>query len=336
MSAGSAGSAGELRFGATEVPAAERDALRRAVRLEWVTMAYMVTCVVLVYLVMGSSQAMKAAWIEDLLAFIPPIAFLIATRVVRRPPDADFPHGRHRAVAGGHLAAAVALLTVGLLLIVDSASGLLAAEHPPIGTTRILGHTLWAGWPMIAVMVYTAIGPVLIARAKMPLAEQLHDRILFADADMQKADWMTATGSIAGILGIGLGLWWADSVVAIAIAGSIVHDGWRNLRHAIRGLMDARARTTDMTEVHPLVERVQRTVEEFPGVAAARTRVRDVGHLLDVDGHVVAEGAELTPERIRDIVDDLHALDWKIGDVVLMPVRALPDVPDPREDPAER
>lgn len=241
MSAGSAGSAGELRFGATEVPAAERDALRRAVRLEWVTMAYMVTCVVLVYLVMGSSQAMKAAWIEDLLAFIPPIAFLIATRVVRRPPDADFPHGRHRAVAGGHLAAAVALLTVGLLLIVDSASGLLAAEHPPIGTTRILGHTLWAGWPMIAVMVYTAIGPVLIARAKMPLAEQLHDRILFADADMQKADWMTATGSIAGILGIGLGLWWADSVVAIAIAGSIVHDGWRNLRHAIRGLMDARA-----------------------------------------------------------------------------------------------
>ena len=45
---------------------------------------------------------------------------------------------------------------------------------------------------------------------------------------------------------------------------------------------------------------------------------------------------ELTPERLRDIVADLRALDWKIGDVVLMPVRSLPDVPDPREDPAER
>jgi len=27
---------------------------------------------------MGGSQAMKAAWAEDLLSFIPPIAFLVA------------------------------------------------------------------------------------------------------------------------------------------------------------------------------------------------------------------------------------------------------------------
>ncbi len=330
-------SATELRFGATEVPPAERDALRRATRLEWVTIAYMASCVTLVYLVMGSSQAMKAAWIEDMLAFVPPIAFLIATRTVRRAPTPEYPHGRHRAVSAGHLTAAVALLMVGLMLVFDSASGLLAGEHPPIGTMRILGHTIWAGWPMIAVMVYTAIGPVVLARRKMPLARQLHDRVLFADADMQKADWMTATGSIAGILGIGLGLWWADSAVAIAIAASIVHDGWRNLRHAVGGLMDARARTTDMAATHPLVARVQRVVEEFPGVAEARTRVRDVGHLIDVDGFVVSRGDALTPERLADIVADVHALDWRIGDVVLMPVSDLPaHVPDPRTDPAAR
>ena len=39
---------------------------------------------------------------------------------------------------------------------------------------------------------------------------------------MNKADWQTATGAIAGILGIGLGLWWADSLVAALIA-MIVH-----------------------------------------------------------------------------------------------------------------
>ncbi|HRL81685.1 MAG TPA: hypothetical protein PLK46_15340, partial [Propioniciclava sp.] len=32
--------------------------------------------------------------------------------------------------------------------------------------------------------------------------EQLHDKVLYADADMNKADWLTAAGSIVGILGI--------------------------------------------------------------------------------------------------------------------------------------
>lgn len=320
----------EVRFGRTDLPREQREALRKAVRLEWITMIYMVTCVVIVFLVMGSSQAMKAAWIEDMLAFIPPIAFLVATRFVRLPPTPEYPYARHRAVASGHLAAAVALLLVGGLLIVDSASGLLAAEHPPIGTMRVFGHTFWAGWPMIAALVYTGVGPVLLARAKMPLAKQLHDRVLYADADMQKADWMTAAGSIVGVLGIGFGFWWADSVVAIGIAFSIVHDGWRNLRFAVRGLMDGRARTTEMDQTHPLVEEVQRAVETFPGVASARTRVRDVGHLLAVDGFVIPRGPALTPDDLDRLTDRLRAIDWKIDDVVIMPVARMPDVPDPR------
>ena len=51
----------EVRFGRTDLPREQREALRKAVRLEWITMIYMVTCVVIVFLVMGSSQAMKAA-----------------------------------------------------------------------------------------------------------------------------------------------------------------------------------------------------------------------------------------------------------------------------------
>lgn len=320
----------EVRFGRTDLPKRQREALRKAVRLEWITIGYMATCVVVVFLVMGSSQAMKAAWIEDMLAFIPPIAFLVATRFVCKPPNPQYPYAYHRAVATGHLAAAVALLMVGVLLIVDSASGLLAMEHPPIGTLHVFGYTVWAGWPMIAALVYTGIGPVLLARAKMPLADELHDRVLFADADMQKADWTTAAGSIVGVLGIGLGFWWADAAVAIGIALSIVYDGWRNLRFAVRGLMDGRARTTDMTETHPLVFEVQDAVESFPVVAEARMRVRDLGHLLAVDGFVVPTGPALTPEDLDSIATKLRALDWKTDDVVLMPVRRMPDVPDPR------
>lgn len=44
-------------------------------------------------------------------------------------------------------------------------------------------------------IVYTAVGPFILGRMKQRPAEPLHDRVLLADADMQKADWLTATGT---------------------------------------------------------------------------------------------------------------------------------------------
>ena len=71
------------RFGATELPREQRELLRRAIRLEWVTLVFLAVTVTLVGLTVGSSQAMRAAFFEDLLSFIPPIAFLIAVRIIR-------------------------------------------------------------------------------------------------------------------------------------------------------------------------------------------------------------------------------------------------------------
>lgn len=317
------------RFGHTDLPEEQQGALRRATRLEVVTLGYMVTCIVAVFLVMGSSQAMKAAWIEDMLALIPPAAFLVAASWSRRRPTADHPYGYHRAVATGHLTAAVALLVMGLFLIEDSATGLLRQEHPPIGTVQLLGQTVWAGWLMVAVMVYTGIGPFILGRMKLPLAEQLHDKVLYADADMQKADWMTAAGTVVGVLGIGVGLWWADSAAALFIATSIVRDGWRNLRYAAGALMDQRARTYDSTEPHPLVREVDEALSRLPWIAESRSRVRDQGHVFHVEAFVRPHG-DASLEQVEQAVQTLRDLDWKINDVVVTPVRRLPDhVPAP-------
>ena len=133
------------RFGHTELPEEQEHALRRAVRLAWLTIAFLVTAVTGVYLAMGSSQAMKAAWMEDMLSFIPPVAFLLAVRRTRRPPTPEHPYGYHRAVGVGHLVAATALLAMGAFMVFDSASGLIKAEHPPVGLIEIGGFTLSAG-----------------------------------------------------------------------------------------------------------------------------------------------------------------------------------------------
>ncbi len=320
------------------LPPEQEEAVRRAIRLAWATIAFLVTAVLALSLAMGSSQAMRSAWVEDLLSFIPPIAFLVAVRVTRRLPTAEHPFGYHRAVGVGHLVAATALTTMGALLVYEALSALAAQQHPPVGTVVVLGHPVWSGWVMIAALAYTAVPPVLLGRAKMPLAAALHDRVLYADADMNRADWLTAVGAIVGVLGIGAGLWWADAVAALFISGSILHDGVGNLRSAVRALMDARAQTVDGTDPHPVVGQVDRVLRELPWARAGRARVRDEGHVFHVEAFVVPRRMPSLDEleAARRAVQDLH---WTVSeDVVVVLARELPErvLPGPDGGDEER
>lgn len=312
------------RFGRTELPAEQRELLRRAVRLEWITIAFLAVAVTLVGLTVGSSQAMRAAFFEDLLSFIPPLAFLLAVRIIRRPPSARFPYGLHRTVGVGHLVAAVALCAMGGFLVVESITTLATAEHPSVGTVVVLGQVVWLGWLMIGVMALTIAPPIIIGRAKMRLAEQLHDKLLHADADMNKADWTTAVGSIVGVLGIGLGLWWLDAAAALFIAGGILRDGLRNLRVAVLDLVDQRATTVDHDDVHPLAARLDERMRTLRWVRAAGARLRDEGHVLHAEVFVVPRGA-ITLRRLERARRMARGLDWKLEDAVIVPVAELPD-----------
>jgi divalent metal cation (Fe/Co/Zn/Cd) transporter len=308
-----------------ELPPAKKRVLEHAVRLEWLTLAFLTTAVLAMYLALGSSQAMKAAWIEDLLSFLPPIAFLVTNRVRSKEPTRDHPFGFHRSVSVGFLVSAVALLTMGTYLVAESVLGLVSAEHVPIGLVTVFGQTFWAGWLMIAALAYTLVPPVLLGRAKLKPASELHDKVLYADADMNKADWQTAAAGIVGVLGIGLGLWWLDFVAAIVIGASIAYDGWKNLRTALGDLMDSRAAVfDDRTTVHPAVAGIRDAARAQRGVAAVQVRVREEGHVFHAEVFVVPSGADLglrDLERIRAAVRDV---DWKLHHVVVAPVRELP------------
>lgn len=298
--------------------------LRKATRLEWVSIAVLAVTVTLVGVVSGQSQAMKAAWTEDLLSFLPPIAFLVAARFIRKPADPRHPYGHHRAIGVAHLVAATALLLMGSLLIVHSVMGLVEGEKPPIGILVLFGHDVWLGWLMIAVMTVTGIPPVILGRMKMKLATPLHDKVLYADADMNKADWSTSLATIVGVLGIGVGLWWMDSAAAIVVAASIVKDGVTNLRGAVGDLTDTRATTLE-GKAHPLIADIERVASEAPWLSTAAARVRDQGHLFHAEVFVVPRpGQDPSVEQIEDLQQRLQKLDWKLHDVVITPASEIP------------
>jgi cation diffusion facilitator family transporter len=316
-----------------ELPPELEEQQRKAVRIEWITIAYMLSAVVLLFLTLGQSQAMKAAWIEDLLSLLPPAAFLIASRLRKRDPSEKFPWGMHRAVSVAYVFAALALLVMGGYVFLDSAIKLVRAEHPPIGVIQLFGEEIWLGWLMIAALVYSGLPAVFLGRAKMRLADDLHDKVLYADAQMNKADWMTVSAAIVGIIGIGFGLWWADAVAALFISVDIVHDGWKNVRAAVHDLMDARPRRHDAREYHPIVERMVAAADECDWVDRAAVRLREEGHVFTGEVLVVPrpealeDGAEL-PERLARLADHLVSLEWKVYDIVVVPVKEI-DIPSP-------
>jgi cation diffusion facilitator family transporter len=305
---------------AFELPPNKARANRRAIRLEWITIGYLITAIFFIYITLGASQAMKAAWMEDMLSLVPPISFLVASRVRHRPPNERFPFGFHRAVSIGYLVASLALFSMGLYILYDSVSKLVAFEHAPIGLVQPWGEPIWLGWFMIPALVYSAIPAVILGRMKLPLARELHDRVLYADAKMNKADWLTAVAAMFGVIGIGLGLWWMDSLAAILISLDITHDGVKNLRTATADLMDAGPTLIDDSALDPLPERLRSEISSASWVKDVAARVREEGHVFFADIQVVPADTEKLNSRLAALTQKLMDLDWRLHDVMIMPV----------------
>jgi divalent metal cation (Fe/Co/Zn/Cd) transporter len=298
-------------------PEKERD-LKRARRLEIWTLLYIATSATFLGLTMGTSQAMRTSFFEDALSSIPAIAFLVCTRIARRKPDQDFPYGYHGVVSIGYLVAALTLIAMGAFLLIEAVTKFIANERTTIGGMTLFGHTVWAGWPMLAAVAYTAVPSVFFGRAKLKLAPQIHDKILYADAKMMKADWLAETATATGVLGVGFGLWWLDPLAAALVSADILKDGAVNVYVAVRDLMEHRPMKTDHSGPEPLPEELRACIEKLDWVASATVRLREVGHLFFGEVFVTARGSpDDLPAKIRHAMEDAKAINWRLHDVTI-------------------
>src|SRR5699024_6871386 len=149
-------------------------------------------------------------------------------------------------------------------------------------------------------------------------AATLHDKVLHADADMNRADWKTGVATIVGVAGIGLGFWWADAVAALLGSASVIRDGDNNTRVAMVGLTDARPTPVDGGGVHPLVHRVDRDLADVPWGRDHGARLRDEGHVFHVEAYLVPAAEEdVSVDRLAAVRRRLTALNWKTADAVV-------------------
>lgn len=298
---------------------------KRAKKIEWISIGYLISTALLMYLVMGGSQTMKTAWIEDMLSLIPSVSFLIATQIAIKPPNEQFPYGFHKASSIAYLVSALALFAVGSFLLVDALISLGKQEHPTIGIVVIFGHPIWLGYLMMLALLYATIPAIFLGRIKLPLAEKLHEKNLYTDAKINKADWMTAIASIVGIAGIGWGWWWADATAAALISVDILWDGYVNLKEAVFDIMDQAPKTIDDKKINSLVDKVLDVLKNQEWVAQAEVRLREDGHIFFGEGFVIPKHTKNLLSNVAQAVEEVHALDWKILDFHISIVDRLPE-----------
>ncbi|MDQ3907138.1 MAG: cation transporter [Acidobacteriota bacterium] len=296
---------------------------RRAKRLEWTTLAFMLTIIAAISATMGASQTMKAMWTEDVLSLIPPAAFLFSARYRDRAPDESFPYGYRRATLIAFLAGAVALFGFGAYLLIDSIIKLLAAEHPSIQTAELFGRRVWLGWLMIAALVYSVVPPFILGRMKLPLARELHDKAIHTDATINKGDWLAGLAGVLGILGIAYGFWWADSVAAGIISVEILRDGFSDLRNSVAQLMNHRPTDIEGKKPDPVTDEIRRRLERLDWVREARVRLREDGEILTGEAFVVPRGDAASLDKIRQATEVANSVDWRLHDINVVPVGSI-------------
>lgn len=309
------------------LPPRHTHALRRAVRLAWITLGFVAFSVAIMAATMGNSQAMKTAWLDDVVSALPPMVFLVSERVRRKPATAQFPSGFHRAVSIAFLLSSFALVAMGCFLLWDGASQLITAHRPTISTTEVLGVRLWSGWLMIGAAGVTAAGAATLGHLKDKPARILHNRALHADADMSRADWQVGVATMAGVLGVGLGLWWADALAACVVSVSILADGARNVRTLMAELLDRVPRRIDTDTEDPILARTARFVATLPWVRETSVRMHERGHTLAVEIFVVPHDHNVPVEAVDAAMAAVYGLDWRIVRATITPVSALPDTP---------
>src|SRR5690606_30520594 len=120
-----------------------------------------------------------------------------------------------------------------------------------------------------------------------------------------------------------LGFWWADAVAAGVISLDIVKDGFQNVKRVLQDLMDLIPTTVD-GQRSDIAVRAREALLLLSWVQHTEVRLLEERQVFTGEAFVVPTRFDATdlPTRFDEARDRLHALDWRMHDIVLTIVEA--------------
>ncbi|HEY2435649.1 MAG TPA: cation-efflux pump [Solirubrobacteraceae bacterium] len=211
---------------------------------------------------------------------------LVAVRTSRKPADTEHPYGHGRTEN-------LAAFAEGILLLVTAA--LIAFEA--IRRLATGGVTVNpAGYAFVLLLATLVIesGRAAVLRR---VGRQASSEAMQADATNRLSDVLATVGVLAGLIGVRLGLSWADSVAALLVAGIVARAAGMIAWRSGDILIDrAPAGAEDL---------LRSAIRKVVGVREVRSvRVRRSGPNLYGDASIAA-GRMLSVEAASALVDDV-------------------------------
>ncbi len=205
----------------------------------------------------------------------------------RRPPDREHPFGHDRAEN-------LAAYTEGLLLV--GAAGVITFE----AVQRLIDPVRVDPAPFaFAVLIAT----ILIETGRFTVlgraGRRLNSAALLANSQNRRADLLAALAALAGLLGVRLGLNWADSVAAIVVAAVILSAAGRLVLGAGDTLIDRSAASAEAQ-----LKEVAAAVPGVREVISARVRSSGSRYLGEV---TVAGRRTLTLEGVQGLAGKVRS-----------------------------
>src|SRR5581483_2375933 len=206
-----------------------------------------------------------------------------AVRISGKPADAEHHYGHGKVEAVSALAETALLFLLSGVVIWEAIKRLAGEE------THIVEATVWA----FAVIAVSIVVDFFRARALARTAEKTASHALEADALHFSSDLWSSLAVLAGLIGVRLGLAWADATAALVVAFLVCVAGWRLGKRTIDTLID----------VAPagVAEKITALAARIPGVVAVeQVRARSVGEQTFID-LTVAVSRTLPLDRVSAI-----------------------------------
>ncbi len=211
---------------------------------------------------------------------------LFAVRMADKPADKEHPYGHAK------VESVSALIQTGLLFAVCA---WVAYES----ITRLLGgsHEVTLSWWLFAILLASVAIDFNRSRALAKVAKETSSDALAADALHFRADMWSSAAVLAGLVLVGAGFVWGDSVAALIVSGFIANAAYHLGANTLNTLLDAAPEG-----ITALVEEVAEGTDGVLNVS--RVRARPAGSTVFVDLAVDVPRTLPAPsqEKLREVL----------------------------------
>ena len=213
----------------------------------------------------------------------------VAVRVSGKPADEEHHYGHGKVEAITALAETALLFLLSGVVIWEAAKRLIEHEQHAVEAT------VWA----FAVILVSIAVDYFRARSLTRVAKETQSHALEADALHFSSDLWASLAVLVGLAGVHFGLWWADSVAALAVAVLVCVAGWRLGRRTIDMLIDVAPAGAAAT--------ITAIASKVPGVVKVeQVRARAVGETTFID-LTVAVSRTLPLDRVSALKEAVVA-----------------------------